>query len=253
MRVIAEEEYCHERLGDAFATALCDYDTSRRVEVLVDDFLADVERGSNALDVGCGLGFFSESLHRRGIDVTACDLGPKLVERTRERVGCQAVVADALNLVDQFGADQFDTVISSECIEHTPDPYEAVRQMAGVLKPGGYLSISTPNSVWYPVVKAATVLKLRPFDGYENFSSWSGIVRTLDQSGVDVVRKTGLHLFPFQFRLHRLSRWVDRYGQMMRPLMINICVLGRKRTAHVERGTGEYPVVSADDSDRRVA
>ena len=97
MRVISESEYCHERLGDQFETALSDYDTQRRVEVLVDDFLAEAARpGASALDVGCGLGFFSHALHQRGVDVTACDLGPNLVAQTRSRVGCEAVVADAL-------------------------------------------------------------------------------------------------------------------------------------------------------------
>jgi len=28
--------------------------------------------------------------------------------------------------------------------------------MIAVLKPGGYLSLSTPNLLWYPVVRAAT-------------------------------------------------------------------------------------------------
>ena len=46
-------------------------------------------------------------------------------------------------------------------IEHTPAPYEAVKQMSGVLKPGGLLSISTPNIVWQPVVQTATRMKLR--------------------------------------------------------------------------------------------
>ena len=41
MRVISEAEYCHERLGTQFAEALSDYDTQRRVEVLVDEFLSE--------------------------------------------------------------------------------------------------------------------------------------------------------------------------------------------------------------------
>jgi 2-polyprenyl-3-methyl-5-hydroxy-6-metoxy-1,4-benzoquinol methylase len=252
MRVISEAEYCHEHLGDEFATALSDYDTQRRVEVLVDQFLADAAvPGTNALDVGCGLGFFSQSLHTRGVEVTACDLGPKLVEHTRSQVGCEAVVADALNLVDQFGENQFDIVISSECIEHTPEPYAAVKQMAGVLKDGGLLSISTPNFVWHPVVQAATRLKLRPFDGYENFSSWTGLRRTLDECGIEIVSEQGLHLIPFQFRLHRFSRWLDRHFQPMRLCMINICLLGRKRQDHA-KGSSRDNVIG-ENAQSRVA
>ena len=89
MRAIEAKEMCHERLGDRFDSALSDYDTQRRVETLIDLFLPADLTGQTALDVGCGLGFFSQRLHESGADVTACDLGPSLVERTVHRVGCK--------------------------------------------------------------------------------------------------------------------------------------------------------------------
>lgn len=232
MRPIADKEYCHDRLGAEFAHHLSNYDTHRRVEILIDDFLPDeVVRGKEALDVGCGLGWFSARLKERGANVTACDLGPVMVEETRRRTGCQAVVADALDLVSAFGSERFDVVVSSECIEHTPDPAAAVRQMAQALKPGGWLSLSTPNLWWYPVVRLATILKLRPFDGYENFSTWNGLRQAFRDSGLRIAREQGVHLYPFQFKLHSLSRWLDRRAQWARGLMINICLLGQKNTA----------------------
>src|SRR5688572_21058079 len=70
------QEYVHEALGDIFERALSTYDTRRRVETLVDDFLPDsFVKGKSVLDVGCGLGFFSERLRQRGAHVTACDIG----------------------------------------------------------------------------------------------------------------------------------------------------------------------------------
>jgi 2-polyprenyl-3-methyl-5-hydroxy-6-metoxy-1,4-benzoquinol methylase len=229
MRTVSEREFCHERLGQQFDHALSAYDTQRRVEVLVDEFLAPRLRpGVEALDVGCGLGFFSERLQAHGARVTACDIGPGLLERTRARVGCDCVRADALALAEQLGGERFDVVLSSECIEHTPDPAAALRQMAAVLRPGGWLAVSTPNVVWYPVVALASRLRLRPFDGYENFSSWRGVRETLRGAGLRVEREHGLHLFPFQLGWHRLSRWCDRRLQALRGVMINLCVLAHK-------------------------
>jgi 2-polyprenyl-6-hydroxyphenyl methylase/3-demethylubiquinone-9 3-methyltransferase len=219
------KELAHERLGERFATALSDYDTRRRVEVLVDEFLgAERLRGRRVLDVGCGLGFFSERAAALGARVVACDLGPGLVERTRRRVRCEAVVADALDLTATFEPESFDVVISSECIEHTPQPERAVLEMVRVLRPGGTLSLSTPNLLWAPVVHAATQLGLRPFDGHENFSGWARLRRHLRRQGMVVEREEGLHLFPFQFGLHGLSRLLDRRCQWARHLMINICL-----------------------------
>jgi 2-polyprenyl-6-hydroxyphenyl methylase/3-demethylubiquinone-9 3-methyltransferase len=223
------QELTHERLGDRFADALSTYDTVRRLDVLVDEFLADDLTGRHVLDVGCGLGFFSERLVRRGAIVTACDIGPGLVEQTKKRARCEAVVADALRLVETFGTSRFDAVVSSECIEHTPAPLDALRQMVAVVKPGGVIAVSTPNRLWQPVVRLATRLRLRPFDGYENFSTWAGIRQTFRREGADVIAERGVHLFPFQFGGHALSTWCDRHLQAARGLMINVCVLARKR------------------------
>ena len=237
MRVPTVQEYTHERLGDRFEASLSSYDTCCRVQTLIDSFLSDdMVKGKLALDVGCGLGFFSQRLQERGGNVTACDLGPMLVERTRQRVGCKVVVADVMQLTRHFPQDSFDLVVSSECIEHTPDPVQAMLEMAAVVRPGGFLAISTPNVVWSPVVRAATAMRLRPFDGHENFSSWRGLRKTLETGGIEIVQEQGLHLFPFQFGLRGLSRWCDRNLQVVRGLMINICVLGRKRPEFRSRG-----------------
>lgn len=233
VRVPTAEEYCHEKLGENFEAALSSYDTTRRVQTLVDVFLSDeMVVGKRTLDVGCGLGFFSQRLKERGANVTACDLGPSLVERTRRTVGCDAVVADVLQLSQHFAPQSFDLVVSSECIEHTPDPRQSLLQMAAMLRPGGVLAVSTPNYIWSPVVKIATSLRLRPFDGHENFSSWRELSTILQSAGIDVLQRRGLHLYPFQFGLHSLSAWCDRNLQIARGIMINICILGRKRAEH---------------------
>lgn len=229
MRLLNREELAYEAMGDAFATALSQYDTSRRVQVLVDEFLPDYAVvGKRVLDVGCGLGFFSRRLVERGALVTACDVGPGLLERTRRHAGCETVFADALDLRRHFGEESFDVVVSSECIEHTPDPSRAVAEMLAVLRGGGYLSLSTPNIVWSPVVHLASAMRLRSFDGFEHFSSWTALRRRIAAGGATIVQEQGLHLFPFQLPLHRLSAWCDRHLQPLRVGMINICVLAQK-------------------------
>lgn len=233
-RQLAPEELVYEAMGDAFAGALSLYDTQSRVRVLIDEFLPDsVLVGKRALDVGCGLGFFSRRLVERGAHVVACDIGQGLVERTKRLAGCEGEVVDALDLTARFAPHSFDVVVSSECIEHTPDPMQAIAQMLAVLRPGGYLSLSTPNVVWSPVVRLATRLGLRPFDGFEHFSSWASIRNAIAHGGATVTRERGLHLFPFHLPLHAVSSWCDRELQLLRGVMINICVLGRKSTVGV--------------------
>jgi len=98
-----------------------------------------------------------------------------------------------------------------------------------VLRPGGWLAVSTPNRAWYPAVWLATRLRVRPYAGHENFSTFAGIRRTLAGSGMEIVREEGLHLWPFQLPLHGASRWADAHLQAARGVMVNLCVLARKR------------------------
>lgn len=234
IRTLERQELVHEALGDGFAEALSLYDTRRRLQVLVDEFLPDtLVAGKKVLDVGCGLGFFSRRLVERGARVTACDIGPGLVGRTRQYAGCDSVIADALNLQRTFGSESFDVVVSSECIEHTPDPARAIAEMLSVLRCRGYLSLSTPNVVWNPIVRLASAARLRPFDGFENFSSWRAIRQRIAAGGGTIVQERGLHLFPFQVPLHTLSWWCDEHLQSLRSVMINICVLAQKGVARV--------------------
>lgn len=226
-RKITEKELIHERLGEAFETALSSYDTQRRVSVLIDEFLPHEIKNKTVLDVGTGLGFFAEKLSQLGARVTAVDIGEGMLRKVQQRVGCECLQVDALRLLDVFAPESFDIVVSSECIEHTPDPELAIHQMCAVLKPGGYLSISTPNLVWYPVVRLATHLKLRPFDGLENFSTFGRLRRIFADEGLILLKEKGLHLFPFQTGMNRALTWCDNYLQALKPLMINICMLGQ--------------------------
>lgn len=219
----------HERMGDAFEDAISSYDTQRRIEVLVDEFLAGKPlAGLSALEVGCGLGYFSEALQKLGADLTVCDIGQTLVDRTVKRVGCRGRVADATRLLDVFARESFDLVLSSECIEHTNDPGAAIDGMCAVLRSGGRISLSTPNLLWWPLVAAASKLRLRAFNGYEHFSTLSFLTKRMERNGMRILQTKGLHLFPFQLRAHGLSRWMDARLQALKGLMINFCVLAEK-------------------------
>lgn len=228
-RSIDARELNHNTLAEQGTADAWNYDTSRRLDILVDEFFKNMDlTGKEVLDVGCGLGYFSERMVQRGAKVLCTDLGPELVQTTIKRAGCDGIIADALNLKQALGDKRFDIVISSECIEHTPNPYQAARSMCEVLKPGGYLSISTPNLPWQPVVRMATKLKLRKYDCLENFSSWSGLTRAIETSDMHILERQGCHLFPFQFKMHGLSTWCDRRFQALRAMMINICILAQK-------------------------
>jgi SAM-dependent methyltransferase len=96
---------------------------------------------------GCGVGMYASQIGGRysGI-VDAFDIEAERVQEARVDTP-RAVVAAAEYL--PYPANQFDTILSHEVLEHVQDDRMAVREMVRVLKPGGRIVIFVPNR-WYP-------------------------------------------------------------------------------------------------------
>ena len=62
MRAVSERELCHERLGNEFESALSEYDTQRRLEVLIDEYLPKLPSGE--LDSRWPNWLIAQILHR---------------------------------------------------------------------------------------------------------------------------------------------------------------------------------------------
>lgn len=227
------KEYFYESIAGEFDQVMNMYDTNRRIEVLFNDFLGNENlSGKKLLDAGCGTGWFSKKSVERGATVTAIDLSESLVKITRQKVpGITGVVGSVMNL--PFADNTFDIVISSEVIEHTPDPHQATLEMVRVLKPGGKFCITTPNkSFWYFSLVIADFLRIRKYQGLENWSHYHEYKEFLKEAGIEIVAYKGIHLFPFVFKplnplLKRIDKRVDRrWGKFM----VNIAAYGIKKT-----------------------
>jgi SAM-dependent methyltransferase len=184
-------------------------------------------RGARVLDVGAGLGQFSDLARSRGGRVVPLDIAPRLVSALKPRFP-EATRGSATSL--PFATGAFNIVISSECIEHTPDPAAAVREMLRVLRPGGVLLLTTPNLVWRWSVWMAEVSGLRKFEGIENWMSRAGLRQAIVRADGRILGTAGLHILPFQLRpLRPLIRLMNEQGQWLKPLMINQCWIAQKR------------------------
>lgn len=89
-----------------------------------------------ALDIGCRDGYFSELLKRKGYQVDSVDVEPKYKH---------AKVLDA-NKRMPWPSKTFDLIWCSEVIEHLYNPRYTLSEFRRILKPGGRLIITTPNS-----------------------------------------------------------------------------------------------------------
>lgn len=238
--MVSERERYYDRMVEraSWDERANPYETARRLHIVFDALLADADlAGRTLLDAGSGGGHFSERASRHGARVTAVDVGRQVLGQVQKR--CPAVVIEGSILELPFADDSFDVVLSTEVIEHTPAPTDAIRELCRVLRPGGRLIVTSPNRLWQPVVRLATAVRLRRFGGYENLL-WPGRARAVvEASGVRVERFVGFNLLPLFFEVFEpLHRRADRLGNVSRQPFVNWAIVGTKpQVAHPLRQT----------------
>lgn len=106
-------------------------------------FLNELKPGK-VLDVGCGDGKFLNLMRRLNWEVYGLDFDPKAIESAKSKYGLDLHTGDLQSA--NFPDNNFDAVTLSHVIEHVPDPIELLKEVRRVLKPGGRLSVTTPNA-----------------------------------------------------------------------------------------------------------
>ena len=99
------------------------------------------------LDIGCGTGLNSRAMAAKGHRVAGVDISEHAIARYRES-GFDGRTMDIESGLD-FADESFDLVFCSEVIEHLVRPERLVAEVHRVLRPGGRLVLSTPNSAFW--------------------------------------------------------------------------------------------------------
>jgi SAM-dependent methyltransferase len=155
--------------------------------------LLPVVTNRHILDAGCGAGWYAEQLLVRGARVTAIDASAELVEHTRRRLAAylsrdapdlhvrHADLADPL----AFIADQaVDGVVLPLTLHYLEDWRPTLREMRRILRPGGWLLLSTHH----PAIEAARFATNRYFEteAVEDEWKWVGTVQFFRRSLTEV-------------------------------------------------------------------
>ncbi len=225
---MSDRRFFYETIANEFDSLMNSFDLERRLSIIFDELLPGDLTGMRTLDLGCGTGWFSQRARARGARLVSADISLTLVHIARRRAQSDAVVADAGAL--PFAAASIDLIISSEMLEHLPQPECAIQELARVVSPGGVVVLTTPNRRWLWLVNLATRIGLRPFGGYENFLEFDELPRLLSKYGFLVEKHCGFHPWPFQIAFLRpLSRYIDRHYGSSRwgAHMINQAVRAR--------------------------
>jgi 2-polyprenyl-6-hydroxyphenyl methylase/3-demethylubiquinone-9 3-methyltransferase len=167
--------------------------------------------GRRIVDVGCGGGILSEAMARKGAQVLGVDLAERSlkvaqlhameagIDNVRYREVAAEVLAD-----EQPG--QFDIVTCMEMVEHVPDPAAIVAACAKMVKPGGWVFLSTlnrnPKSFLFAIVGAEYLLRLLPAGTHEyaKFIRPSELATWSRSAGLDVLHTRGMEYNPLTRR-----------------------------------------------------
>ena len=107
-------------------------------------------RVQQALDAGCGNGEVSAALAELlGATVVCSDISSVAVEQCRAR-GLEAHQVELGAAPLPFDDASFDLVFMTEVLEHLFFPDRALADINRILRPGGYLLLSTPNLACLP-------------------------------------------------------------------------------------------------------
>ncbi|HEX8899015.1 MAG TPA: methyltransferase domain-containing protein [Chthoniobacterales bacterium] len=123
------------------------YENRRRTTVrLLTEVLAPAAR---ILDIAAAQGNFSLALAELGFDVTWNDLRGELADYVRLKYERGKIRFAAGNAFELSFPALFDAVLITEVIEHVAHPDDFLAKAAALVRPGGYIVMTTPNGGYF--------------------------------------------------------------------------------------------------------
>ena len=104
---------------------------------------AGVKPGADVLDVACGTGvLFPDYLSRDVGSLTAVDISPEMVRIARSKYPEDKVTVCCGDVEELDFDKQFDCIVVYNAFPHFPEPAQLIESLAGLLKPGGILTVA---------------------------------------------------------------------------------------------------------------
>jgi len=178
------------------------------------------------LDIPSGQGAFAKELLDLGYsDLVCVDIN----EEDFKLKGKVEFLVHDINSPLPFASGSFDDLFCLEGLEHLKNPYGLVEELCRVLKPGGFLYISTPN--------------IMSVDGRFKFLLTGYFPRFKDlMKDRDNVRKEGLqaHIFPIYF--WQLKYFLENGGVEIRRLAMNEAIRHDRPMRNLLQGLFKYAI-----------
>lgn len=158
------------------------------------------------LDVGCGGGILSERMAQETATVHGIDLAEAALDVARDHASAQSLElsyeATPIEAHAEAKPAHYDIVTCMEMLEHVPDPKSIIDAIATLIKPGGWVFLSTLNRTFkaycLAILGAEYVLNIVPkkTHDYDKFIRPSELSHWLREAGLKVESLKGMHYNP---------------------------------------------------------
>lgn len=167
--------------------------------------LLDIKPDSRVLDEGCGWGYLVMLLAQQGHRAIGIDLDKMQLDVAREIAEYNKISANFLYMdakQTNFSNGEFDIVIQMEALEHMGDDWNrSIKEISRILKDGGQLVLSTPNTKGIAQIVKSFLTRFKYFLKFwtkEEFIPAGLIEKEMQANGLKVVnRKRMLLAIPF--------------------------------------------------------
>jgi len=182
-------------------------------KTLVFDYISEVSLKSeskNCLEIGPGSGVYLNQLQSVCENVYASDIETAYLDDIKNKFENVITVQDDINST-VFSHDFFDIILFTEVIEHIPSEKQTIASIYNILKPGGYLILTTPQK--YSPLELCSKIAYLPIiinivryiykeevlkAGHINLMTEQTLKKQLLDAGFEIIRshKSGMYL-PF--------------------------------------------------------
>jgi len=161
---------------------------------MVTEAIASVKGAPRILDLGCGQGHITCRIRQAspGSEISALDSSISAIEYASDHFpGIDFAVGDAHEA--PYAGHYFDIVVCNNLLEHVPAPVILLNRIAEIIKPSGFLILSTPNR--YRICNLLRAIKGEPvgFMSRNHITEYTAgqVIEQLNHAGFKVTRCFG--------------------------------------------------------------
>lgn len=134
-------------------------------QFLILRLIKQYKKGNTILDAGCGTGLILRKLPKGAIGI---DINPRNIKKAKKHAPFARVMQGDIEKLP-FKKETFATIVSTEVIEHLPNPKPTVQELKRVLKKDGAIIGSVPaiSPIWFLRFLSSTCPRGEPY--HKNF------------------------------------------------------------------------------------